>query len=416
MISSSPVESRFYYGWVMVAVAFCSLAVSAGGLTYSYSLLMVTINEELNATQLQLMLPLTLMTSFSAFFAPFIGPKMDRYPLKWFMLAGTVCLALCLLLISLAASVTVITIAYALLVAPVHGLMGTLFASVLVSRWFVDRFGLAMGIASVGVSVGGFVIPPLLEALFGVLGWRETLQLLSLLLIVFFSPVSFLVRDRRPSSKPVAEKGPEELEKNAFNRTSVILRQRNFWLVSVSVGLIFSTYTALLANLLTITMVKGISSQEGAQLIAIISGVAVFGKLAFGAITDRIDLRIGLASTIILVIAGMIIYRNGVSFYHFLIGSVVLGLAAGNMLPVWSALIARLFGGANYGRVMGLMSPINVAFNILAVPLTGLLYDATGSYATPLLVYAVLLTVSVLWVPAITYTRQSNGDAVSTGH
>lgn len=392
----------------MVAVAFWSLAVSAGGLTYSYSLLMVTINRDLAASQFQLMLPLTLMTLSSAFYAPFIGPKMDRYPLKWFMLAGVLCLSLSLLLISLASTISVITVVYALLVAPVHALMGTLFASVLVSRWFVDRFGLAMGIASVGVSVGGFAMPPLLEVLFGSMGWRESLRILSLLLLLIWLPMSLLVRDRVSPSKSSAsaqKKSSGGVDHSDFNKTSVILRQRNFWLVGISVGLIFSTYTALLSNLLTITTVKGLSSHDGARLIAIISGVAVFGKLAFGAITDRIDLRVGLASTVLLVIVGMIIYRNGVGFNQFLIGSVVLGLAAGNMLPVWSALIARLFGAANYGRVMGLMSPINVVCNIVAVPLTGLLYDATGSYATPLLIYAVLLMISVLWVPAIKYHR-----------
>lgn len=393
----------------MVAVAFCSLAVSAGGLTYSYSLVMVIINRDLHASQFQLMLPMTLMMSCSALLAPFLGPKMDRYPLKWFMLVGVVCLSLSLLLISMATTISVITVVYALLIAPVHGLMGTLFASVLVSRWFVDRFGLAMGIASVGVSVGGFAIPPLLEALFGAMGWRESMQWLSLLLVAIWLPMSLLVKDRPASLKPLAREdtlSSEAPSGAAFNKTSVILRQKNFWLVGISVGLVFSTYTALLTNLLTITMVRGISSHEGARLIAVISGVAVFGKLAFGAITDRIDLRIGLAATILLVIVGMLIYRNGTSFHQFLVGSIVLGFAAGNMLPVWSALIARLFGAANYGRVMGLMSPINTTFNILIVPLTGWLFDATGSYALPLIIYAGLLTVSVLWVPLIQYGQR----------
>lgn len=393
-----------YYGWVMVAVAFCTLAVGSGGITYSYSVITVIFRREFNVSQFRLMLPLSLMTLASAFIAPLIGPRLDRFPVRRFMWAGALFLVSALWLISLAPSVTFVTVVYALLMSPVPALLGTLSSSVLISRWFAGRLALAMGIASVGVSVGGFVIPPLLDAMCSHLGWRHAFRVLGLAVLVLFVPLIWLVRDRpadgrlpdKPRSKPLTNYRPA-----VFNTTAAILRHRNFWLIGLVIGFLFSAYTALLTNLLPLVMLKGVNSQQGARLIATISGVAAFGKLAFGSISDRIDLRIGLAVTVLLVIAGMTIYLDSGSFTECLIGSVVLGLAAGNMLPLWSALIARAFGAANYGRVMGLMSPINVACNLVAVPLTGFLYDRTGSYTVPISIFAGLLTLSLLWIPAI---------------
>lgn len=391
----------------MVAIAFCSLAISAGALTYSYSVVTVILNQEFQVSQFQLMLPMTLMMLSSAFYTPYLGPRMDRFPLRRFMFAGVACMSVSLLLMSVAPSMLFVTVIYAVLMAPVHPLLGTLSTSVLISRWFVNKLAFAMGIASVGVSVGGFFIPPLLEAMCSYLGWRESFRILALVVIAVMVPLILMVRDG-PSDADLPSNVDSKLkdklqrkEPSNFGSAGAILRSRNFWLLGICVGLLFGTYTALISNLLPIVMLKGLTAQEGARLVAVISGVAIVGKLAFGAITDRIDLRIGLGVTIVLVIAGMLLYSRGTGLSHFVIASVVLGLAVGNMLPVWSAMIARLFGARDYGRVMGMMSPFNVSCNILAVPLTGFLYDKTGNYTLPLTLFMGLLAITLLWLPAI---------------
>lgn len=407
MTDTTSPKRKLYRGWTMVMVAFWSLAISSGGITYSYSVLTVIFNREFQVSQFELMLPMTLMMVTSAFFAPFIGAKMDRFPLRRFMFFGIACMAGSLLVMSLAPSMTLVTVIYGLVMAPVHALMGTLSSSVLISRWFVNKLALAMGIASVGVSVGGFLIPPLLEWMCSAIGWRESFRILALLVVVVMVPLVRLVRDGPADSDlpaNVDSKVAQQLrnrQPSQYSSSRAILRNRNFWLIGLCVGTLFGIYTANIANLLPMVMLKGLSSQDGARLVAVISGVAIVGKLAFGALTDRIDLRIGLGMTILFVVAGMLVYQNGTQFSHFLAGSVVLGLATGNMLPTWSAMIARYFGASDYGRVMGMMSPFNVIANIIVVPVTGLLFDKTGSFSTPLTVFSILLIAILFVLPAI---------------
>ncbi len=406
---------RLFYGWIMVVVAFVTLGAGAGGLAYSYSVVIVTINQDFEASRLQQMLPMTLMMLGGAIAAPYLGPKIDKYPLRRFMLAGAACLALGIVLLSLAPAMEYVIAIYGLILAPVHALLGTLCSSVLISRWFKRRLSLAMGIASIGVSAGGFVLPPLIEWLASSYGWRHAFQLLSLLAVITLMPLITLVVDRpelkglQPDGGPLpADDEPAKATGAVFNKTSTILRNRNFWLVSLCVGMLFGIYAAILSNLLPVVMLKGLSSRQGAFLVSTISGVGIAGKLLFGMITDRIDLRIGLAITIVLVISGISVYMLGSEMTHFLWGSVALGLAVGNMLPVWSALIAALFGVTNYGRVMGLMHPIHVVFNVCALPLTGFLFDRPGSYTLPFSLFLGVLTVALLCIPAIQMPKRTS--------
>ena len=62
-------EKRWFYGWLMVAVALVVQAISFGSLVYSYSVIAVLMNEEFNVSRFQLMLPLTAMISSGLFIA-----------------------------------------------------------------------------------------------------------------------------------------------------------------------------------------------------------------------------------------------------------------------------------------------------------------------------------------------------------
>ena len=76
-------------------------------------------------------------------------------------------------------------------------------------------------------------------------------------------------------------------------------------------------------------------------------------------------------------------------------------------------MVASLFGAVNYGRVMGFMTPLPALGVVLAVPLTGLLFDQTGSYTVPFSLFIVLLAISLCWIPAIVRkSPQSVGGAI----
>ena len=87
---------------------------------------------------------------------------------------------------------------YATLLPVTMTLMGTLAAQTLVSRWFDDRRGLALGISAVGSNVGGIILPILVSTWLLEVGWRETLNHLMILTIAVVLPMTALVLRRSP--------------------------------------------------------------------------------------------------------------------------------------------------------------------------------------------------------------------------
>jgi len=73
-------------------------------------------------------------------------------------------------------------------------MLGNLVVNVTVSKWFIARRGMAVAIASVGVSLGGVLIAPLAAGWIQDYGWRSTWILLGLITWVLMLPASLLMR------------------------------------------------------------------------------------------------------------------------------------------------------------------------------------------------------------------------------
>ena len=70
---------------------------------------------------------------------------------------------------------------------------GPLPNQVLLSRWFDKARGKAMGIAYLGIGVGGALVPLLAYTLTQAYGWRGALRILGLLMIAIALPMAYFV-------------------------------------------------------------------------------------------------------------------------------------------------------------------------------------------------------------------------------
>jgi MFS family permease len=181
--------------------------------------------------------------------------------------------------------------------------------------------------------------------------------------------------------------------------------QLDFWLLTLVVGTMFSVYSAILSNLAPLALSRGVAAGQAPLLISTVAVFGIAGKIGFGLIADRIELRVAFGSAIVLVCAGLLLYAFGHSLPLQLLACVAMGLAAGGMLPVWGSLTAALFGAANYGRVMGLMSMMMVPLVLAGSPFAGWSFDRSGDYLAALLAFtgallAALLLLARIRVPA----------------
>jgi MFS family permease len=102
---------------------------------------------------------------------------------------------------------------------------GPLPCQVLVSRWFDRTRGKAMGIAYLGIGIGGAIVPLLANWMTGHFGWRGSLQALGVLIVLVAFPLAYFVRE-----------APEDARlKGAQPAASIagILRSPMFYLLAI---------------------------------------------------------------------------------------------------------------------------------------------------------------------------------------
>ena len=124
----------------------------------------------------------------------------------------------------------------------------------------------------------------------------------------------------------------------------------------------------------------------------------MLGKLGFGEMADRMPLKLGFLAAIGATASALVVLLAEPGFWVLAVTMLLLGMSTGGILPVWNALVPRLFGVANFGRAMGLMGPVISLVTIPVYPLVGAVRDATGSYAAVFQGHLVALAVAVLIV------------------
>ena len=99
------------------------------------------------------------------------------------------------------------------------------------------------------------------------------------------------------------------------------------------------------------------------------------------------------ALTVAVGIAFLILAREP-GHAGMLVGTSILGLAAGGMLPVWGALMAQVFGLASYGKAMGMMGPVITLCVMPGYTVIGRMFDNTGSYTASLYLFSLLCIIA----------------------
>ena len=325
------------------------------------------------------------------------------------MTLGGLLLASGFVTMSFATSFTHVLIVYGVLIAPANVLFGPVAVTVLLSRWFSQRRGLAIGIAIAGISAGGFFFPMIIQALLDAHPWREALRLLGLVLVACTVPAALLVVDR-PSDRGLhADNAPQDpaqaharADARPFSARSILLDPA-FWMIAVTIAIVTSGMKGMITNLAPLAIDNGVRPREAALLISVYSGASFISKLSFAALSDRMGPRVLMFVSLAGFAVGMgALTQAGAGGYPVIAGGVALvGLFGGLMVPTESYLAPRVFGVQAVGRAMGLLTGTILIALLSTPPLFGLIFDLTGSYTGIFWTFSGLALVALLWVPAI---------------
>ncbi len=393
---------RWYYGWNVLAVALVFQGITFGLGLFSFTFFTEHWIEEFGAPRGELMAAVTAATLAIGAFGPFAGRAMDRYSIRAIVCTGGVLFALGFLALSTATAVWHVILIYATLMGGGLVLGGTIAGQTLAAKWFRGRRGLAVGLVTIGTSIGGFILPPLATWLIGELGWRTACVALAGLTLVTILPPVWLVVRNSPEEAGV-EPDPESDHSRALASqfdgrawtTRSIFRERAFWATVITVTLVSVVFMSIQQNLRPFTMDLGFSAQDTAYLMSTIAVVMIFGKIGFGWAADRYDNRYLFWLQAVLIAATVILLLREPTYALTLSACVLLGLAAGGTLPLMGSIVGNRFGPKAFGQVMGLMMPFTT-ISSFGPTITGWARDAAGSYTPIFEVFLLLLIPAVL--------------------
>lgn len=394
-----------YYGWKIVGVSFTALFISIGFLFYSYGVFFLALEEEFGSSRLGISLGLALMNLTMGLMAPFLGKAVDRYSIRTIMLVGTCLMSTGFLLAAQITALWQFYLILATLLGVGEAMLGMIPSQTLVANWFIKNRGIALGIATMGVSASGMIMAPVSSKLIEVIGWRYTFIVYGLTSMVVVIPLVYCFVVNRPEEKglfPDGESAPDALppgslveSEGAFetedqkaadtiDHHSWSFRQavtnKNFWAIVITFSLCMHCIGAVLTHMIPMSIDRGLTNTQAAMLLSLSAGVGVVGKVIFGWIADHIDTRVGVWISIAFQMSGVFLISRGEEMLLMQIGVALFGFGMGGVVPLWGSLIGEVFGRENFGTIMGTMSPCMLPIQITGLPLAGYVYDQTGSY------------------------------------
>ncbi|MFT4730771.1 MAG: MFS family permease [Granulosicoccus sp.] len=390
-------SSRPFSGYGLAGYSFFILFLASSFFLHSRGIFFPYWMEEFDVSRTEISSVITFTLFIGSCISPFMGYVIDRYPVKYVVVFGAFWLALGYFLLQHVDSYWAF---FAVLVV-FQGIgwvcVGPLVHSKLMVNWFVRNRGLALGIAIMGISVAGIVVPTITTYLASTVGWRTTYLLYVAVLIVVVVPLSLIVIKQKPSDVGQAPDGdelqpillqapPSQTGRQVY---SEFLRSKSFWSIVLTFTLMGGVYSAMITHLPSyLTTELDFDLYDAAYVLSVAGVFAIIGKILFGWMMDNFPSRITVMIGITSYFASTIVFMSTQSYILIMVAAGLFGLGFGGMEPVRSVLLSRLFGSEKFSRVSGLFTLFlaPATFWVLA---TGYITDTFGSYVYAFQIWAV---------------------------
>jgi MFS family permease len=428
LIRRGGVRLPFFYGWLLVAVAFVTMAVGVNART-AFSLLFPAILGEFGWDRGVTAGVFSFGFLVSAVVTPFVGRLMDLRGPRIVVELGILTMAAGLILASLASEPWQLYLTLGALAGGGVNCFTYTGQSLYLTNWFVRRRGLALSIAFSGVGVGSITILPWLGWLIETAGWRSACISLGILLLVLLGPLNLLLK-RRPEDMGQRPDGLISAGASSDRAANVVdhawaavdwtlgraLRTWRFWWLAAGYFCGLFSWYAVQVHQTKYLIEIGFASSEAALALGLVSLVAVPGQIALGHLSDRIGREwvwmIGNLGFVIcyLSLIGMRSTPTPMLLYAMIVAQGTLGYG---LTSVMGPIPAEIFEGRHYGSIFGTLMVAAILGGAAGPWITGVIYDATGTYSIAFWIAAgcSVLSILAIWLAAPGKVRAVAGRA-----
>jgi MFS family permease len=286
--------------------------------------------------------------------------------------------------------------------------------SVLISNWFEEKRGRAIGIAMTGGGLGSLILTPVVGSFVVSIGWRSTYVLSGLAVLILLTPVVLLMRNR-PGEVGLLPDGtdpavgarqttlPPAVESSGVSLPHAV-RTPAFWIVGLVWFLILLPLSGIGLHQVPFMTDMGLSVRMASLLAGLVGGMGILGGMTFGLLAERYSVRNVYSACYLMAAVGVsaLLAASHLGAQFLGVYVLVYGIAAGGALALAPLLVGDLFGMKALGQIFGLLGVAATAGGAAGPIVAGLLFDWTRSYD---LMFALALVLSVVAAVLILFVR-----------
>ncbi|MDA1061991.1 MAG: MFS transporter, partial [Chloroflexi bacterium] len=386
---------RVYYGYYIVGIAFLAQLISAGSQTYVAGVFLTPMTEDLDWSRTEFTSAQTVGRFAMVFIAMLVGGWVDRGYARRLLFIGGTFLVGALFATSYVSTLWEWMLVRGLLTAVGATLIGNLVVNVTLSKWFVERRGRMVGIAAMGVSFAGVVLPLILTPVVDELGWRAGWRVLALIAALTIYPIAFFIRSTpeqyglHPDGKSDEEMATAAGDRaradfdNSLTRRQA-LRTVALYQIVVAFGISGIGLGTVLFTAIPFTTDAGFSRATGAFMLAFAVALpAALCKPLWGSLTDRCSPKLLSAASFVVAAVGMVtivIAAQAQAVYPLAFGFVLVGTGFGGQIPLQEVIWAAYFGRRYLGSVRSVAMPFALLFSAGGPLLVQVYFDLVGDY------------------------------------
>jgi MFS family permease len=265
----------------------------------------------------------------------------------------------------------------------------------LISRWFTERRGLALGLAMCGTGIGGVVWPWLTQKLLDRFGWSNAYAISGGAVLLVAVPLLLLLL-KEPSA-PVRSPGQVVTNEHAAGLTRrEALGGGLLWLMIFSFFIISMSIHACMIHLAPMLKDRGMTPGDAAFAASLFGAGGFIGRLGMGYLLDRLPAERVPTIAFSLVAGGIFLLFGGATGPSAYFAAMLIGFGYGAESATIPYLVGRYFGLRSFGEIY--------SYLFITVPLGGALgsylmgagYDRMGSYRLVLLFCGVATVIAAL--------------------
>ena len=403
---------QIFYGWWIVFSTSAVMLYTSGIVHFGFTAVFEPIADEFGWSYTQISLAASLRGLETGLLAPVVGLLVDRWGPKKLIFFGCSVTGLGLILLSQVNSLLMFYGAFIIISIGGSFTSHTVTMSA-VSNWFRRRLAMASGIMASGAALGGILIPVIVILIDG-LGWRTALFFLGLGTWVICLPLSLLVRDNpekygylpdgdNRETAVTADSPAKPARRVDLNFTAgEALKNRAFWHIAVAMSLHALIMSAILTHVMPYLSSIGISRGISSVVATAIPVASILGRLSFGWLGDKLEMRRVAAAGFVLLALGLILFAYIDTLGLWLLAPflIIFGIGFGGNVTMRTVLLNRYFGRESFGSILGIAIGLMTVGSIIGAPLAGWMFDHWHSYRIAWLALAALSCVSIFIIMA----------------